>query len=281
MSICKNTPSVERTISPAAIARCASRALREELAAYPKPGLVSHVDNGSHPDMDAACFLNSIDCLEPFFERMAESGAQGCSLRALQKIGVAAEEAMWTATGGRNTHRGAIFCLGLLAAAAGRRENGGISSLGEIVENCWGRDLLLPDALPGISDGIAMCHRHGIAGARGEAKRGFPSVYGIGLPALRNTLPHAPRSVASVQVFFEILAHCEDTTLLKRGGADGLRYAREEASRFLDRGGVLRAGWETDALGIHRAFVARQLTAGGAADLLAATLFVHHLEELS
>ena len=256
-------------------------ALREELAVHPKPGLVSHVDKGSHPDMDAGCFLASIECLEPFFERMAAAGFMGCSLFELQKTGIAAEEAMLVATGGRNTHRGAIFCLGLLAAAAGRRGSGAFSpgtSLGEIARVCWGGDLLLPVDLPAMSDGIAMCHRHGISGVRGEAKSGFPSVYGIGLPALRKTIALAPPAAAGVQVFFELLACCEDTTLLKRGGGAGRQFARMEAGRFLARGGVFADGWESEAIGIHRAFIARNLTAGGVADLLAATYFVHFLE---
>ncbi len=275
------TPPAETQLSPATIARCASRSLREELAAYPKPGLVSHVDNGSHPDMDAECFLASIATLEPFFSQMAEAGASGCAFGALQKIGIAAEEAMWNATGGRNTHRGAIFCLGLLVAAAGWRGFSCDPSLGEIVADRWGGEMMLSGDLPAISDGIAMCQQYGIGGARAEAKRGFPSVYDTGLPALRHALRVVPLSAASVQVFFELLARCEDTTLLKRGGADGARFARDAALGFLGRGGVLRGGWEADAIDIHRAFVARHLTAGGSADLLAATLFLYHLEGLS
>ena len=266
---------------PAAIARRVSQALSEELTTYPKPGLVSCVDSGSHPDMDAACFLASIACLEPFFAKMAEAGANGGSLFELQQIGIAAEEAMLVVTGGRNTHRGAIFCMGLLAAAAGRRACGTFSSevsLGEIVRLCWGEDLLLPADLLAMSNGIAMCHRHGISGVRGEAKSGFPSVYAIGLPALREALSFAPLEVVKVQVFFELLARCEDTTLLKRGGAEGWRFARTESRRFVEAGGVRRHGWEADAIAIHHAFIARHLTAGGVADLLASTLFVHEME---
>ena len=257
-----------------AIARSVSSALREELAVYPKPGLVSHVDAGSHSDMDAGCFAASIACLEPFFVSMAEAGAAGCPLFQLQQIGIAAENAMRTATGGRNTHRGAIFCLGLLAAAAGWRGNGGVlpgSSLGEIVRICWGAEVLLPSELPAMSAGITMCHQYGISGVRGEAKGGFPSVYAVGLPALREALSFAPPPAAKVQVFFELLAVCEDTTLLRRGGAEGRRFARETARR--------QPGWEAEDIGIHRAFVARNLTAGGVADLLAATLFIHEQEE--
>jgi triphosphoribosyl-dephospho-CoA synthase len=268
---------MERRADPLRISQCASRALREELAAYPKPGLVSHVDHGSHPDMDAHCFLASIDCLEPFFASMAEAGAAGCSLFSLQQIGLAAEAAMLAATGGRNTHRGAIFSLGLLAAAAGRRVKEKIpATLGAIVAESWGGDL--PDDLPGTSDGLTMCRRHRISGARGEAKNGFPSVFATGLPAFRRTCGQTSRHDAGIQAFFEMLARCEDTTLLKRGGEEGWQYGREEAKRFLDAGGVLRAGWLADAAGIHHAFVARHLTAGGVADLLASTFFIDDLD---
>src|ERR1700733_3514756 len=108
-------------LPPALITRCAANALTEELATYPKPGLVSFVDQGSHPDMDAVCFLISIAAIKTFFGEMAEAGADGCRLLDLQRIGISAEESMLNATGGRNTHRGAIYCLGLLAAAAGKQ----------------------------------------------------------------------------------------------------------------------------------------------------------------
>lgn len=273
-------PAAGPKVSSAAIARSVSRALRLELETYPKPGLVSHVDNGSHPDMDAPCFLDSIACLEPFFMLLAEAGAEGCSLFRLQEIGIAAEAAMLSATGGRNTHRGAIFSLGLLAAAAGRRAGGDFSpgiSLGKIVAECWGGEMALPGELPCMSDGISMCHRHGVSGARGEAKKGFPSVYETGLPALG--IAGVDFSDACVQAFFELLAFCEDTTLLKRGGERGWNFARSEARRFLDAGGVLREGWKDEAVAIHHAFVERNLTAGGVADLLSATLFVHQMED--
>jgi len=67
-------------LTPASIARCAANALTEELATYPKPGLVSFVDRGSHPDMDAECFLASIEAIKPYFGEMAKAGATGCRL---------------------------------------------------------------------------------------------------------------------------------------------------------------------------------------------------------
>jgi triphosphoribosyl-dephospho-CoA synthase len=267
-------------LTPACITRCAANALTEELATYPKPGLVSFVDQGSHPDMDAECFLASIAAIKSFFGKMAEAGADGCRLLDLQRIGISAEERMLDATGGRNTHRGAIYCLGLLAAAAGKQmaeDNLLGLSLGGIVAESWGDEILLPDSLLQTSPGLEMCLRYKLGGVRGEAKRGFPSIFKAGLPALQAALNSTEREAARVQAFFAILQVCEDTTLLKRGGKPGWKYAQAQVRRFLCGGGVASPEWKILAEEIHYGFVARHLTAGGVADLLAATLFVNHL----
>ena len=75
-----------------------------------------------------------------------------------------------------------------------------------------------------------------------------------------------------------LIAHLEDTNLLHRGGREGFDFARAEAARFIAEGGVARAGWRGHAEALHRAFVARNLSPGGAADLLAMTLFVDAVE---
>jgi triphosphoribosyl-dephospho-CoA synthase len=267
-------------LTPAFIARCAENALTEELATYPKPGLVSFVDRGSHPDMDAECFLASIAAIKDFFGEMAEAGADGCRLLDLQRIGISAEESMLDATGGRNTHRGAIYCLGLLAAAAGQQMAAdhllGLP-LGRIVAESWGDEILLPDSLRQTSRGLEMCHRYQLGGVRGEAKNGFPSIFKAGLPAFQTALISTDREAARVHAFFAILEVCEDTTLLKRGGYSGWKYAQTQVRRFLDGGGVASPDWKILAEEIHCGFVSRDLTAGGAADLLAATLFINHL----
>ncbi len=188
-------------LTPASIARCAANALTEELATYPKPGLVSFVDRGGHPDMDAECFLASIEAIKPYFGEMAKAGATGCRLLDLQRIGVAAEESMLDATGGKNTHRGAIYCLGLLAAAAGKQMAGGDLlglPLGRIVAESWGEEILLPDALLQTSRGLAMCHRYKINGVRGEAKKGFPSIFSAGLPAFQTALSSTDLGISCI-----------------------------------------------------------------------------------
>ena len=105
---------------PAHVAATARASLMAELNTWPKPGLVSHVDQGSHSDMDAATFEASAAAIEPFFARLTEVGATNAGMPELRSIGVAAEQAMLAATRGINTHRGAIFGLGLICAAAGR-----------------------------------------------------------------------------------------------------------------------------------------------------------------
>lgn len=262
------------------IAALASNALLAELATYPKPGLVSPIDNGSHDDMDAAAFRASIAAIEPFFARLALDGGVGEPLAALRATGVEAEAAMLAATGGVNTHRGCIFALGLLCAAAGA----GAGDLARFVRDTWGE--ALAGERPGDgSHGAGAMRRFGVGGARGEAAAGFPAAVQVGLPALRegrrlssHLLPQAGEGRTRVHAFFALLAHVDDTNLLHRGGADGLAFARDAAERFMCEGGVGTSDWRERAVAIHRAFVARRLSPGGSADLLAVTLFLDAMQ---
>jgi triphosphoribosyl-dephospho-CoA synthase len=256
-------------------------ALREELEAWPKPGLVSPADPGAHDDMDAATFAASLRALRAFFPAAAHAGAAGAPFAELRALGVRAEARMLAATGGVNTHRGAIFALGLLAAAAGRLAAGGTApapaALREAVRRL-GRAARRELPAARASHGAAVARRHGVGGARGEAAAGFPHVFGVALPALEDALRRgAPRRAAVIEALVATIAVLPDTNLLWRGGAEGLAFARASAREFLRAGGVHRAGWEEHARSLHGAFVARRLSPGGSADLLAAALFVERL----
>ena len=280
-----------RTDLAARVAAVATAALLAELETWPKPGLVSHVDAGSHADMDAGTFRTSIAALQPFFADLAAAGARGAAMPELRAIGLAAERAMMTATGGVNTHRGAIFGLGVLCAAAGAAwadlavdgwDGRSLPSrLGAIVRQRWG-DAILRGPIPLHSHGALALLRHGAGGARAQAAAGFPQVLAVGLPALRlgRTLAPGDAEAARVQVFFALLRSVEDTNLLHRGGAQGLAFARRQASRFLAAGGVGQAGWRNRAAAAHRDFVVRRLSPGGCADLLASTMFLDGLSQL-
>ena len=223
------------------VANSAKAALLAELETWPKPGLVSHVDSGSHTDMDASTFKASATAIAPFYDRLTIAGAAGSGMDTLREIGVEAERAMMAATGGVNTHRGAIFGLGLICAAAGvvwsGTERAGLqwraNVLGATVRQRWGQ-AIMRGPIPLHSHGTNALRRFGAGGARAQAAGGFPHAIEVGLPALRlgrRLAPDDPEA-ARVQSFFAILASIEDTNLLYRGGAAGLRYAQEHGWRL-------------------------------------------------
>ena len=200
----------------------------------------------------------------------------------LRVIGIEAEAAMLEATGGINTHRGAIFGLGLLCAAAGARCSGTVDStapLGSVVARRWGKEILSgPVTLR--SHGLEARRRYGAGGARCQAADGFPSVYSIGLPALKQAAIMAPADAEAVRVHacFSLIAAVEDTNLLHRGGTAGLCFAQSAARSFLDRGSVSQRHWRVHARTVHEVFVQGRLSPGGSADLLAMSLFVQAIE---
>lgn len=267
-------------------------ALAREVALEGKPGLVTPSARGSHDDMDHGTFAASIEALSGYFGDCARLGACGCGFAALQARGRIAERAMFAATGGINTHKGAVFTLGLLAAAAGRR--GGVpgggaggrrsEGLGPTIATAWGAAILVAGAAPGAdtraTHGARLRQRHGLAGAREQAAAGFPVLFTTTLPALEAALAHgADTSAAGLHALVATIGVLDDTNLAHRGGLAGLRWAQREARRFLAAGSVFAPGWRRalDALG--RAFVARWLSPGGSADLLAAAWFVRALDD--
>jgi len=273
------TPQGDAAALAVTVAREAVRSLYRELALYPKPGLVSLVDNGSHDDMDASTFVRSLFSLRRYFLDIAVAGAHGADFDVLRRLGIEAEQRMLTATGGINTHRGAIFSLGLLCAAAGRAGAGtGARALRAALQDGWG-EALASHRGTGTSHGAAACARYAAAGAREQAAAGFPAVFELALPVLRRTLA-AGRGMrcARIDALFALMAELSDTNVYHRGGADGARIVRDTAMRFMARGGSAAPDWLQEAEAAHRIFMRHRLSPGGAADLLAATCFVHALD---
>ncbi|MEE3624449.1 triphosphoribosyl-dephospho-CoA synthase MdcB [Nitrospirillum sp. BR 11752] len=273
------TPYIRGT-DPRWIGCQATRALVLEVETWPKPGLVSHIDTGAHRDMNADLLRLSAWTLEPFFVALAEAGAADAGMDRLRQIGLAAERAMRQATGGVNTHRGAIFGLGLLSAAAGlataRPWQG---SLGALIAQRWGTEIT---ATPQETDshGGVVARRYRVGGAREEAAAGMPCVYDIARPALAEGRRLAPldEEAARVHACMALIAAVDDSNLLYRGGAEGLAFARDAARGFLREGGVGHPRWRWQAKAVHQDFVARNLSPGGCADLLAMALFTEMVE---
>ena len=255
------------------------RSLHAELVLAPKPGLVCPNDNGSHRDMTASTLYASLFSLRHYFQQIADEGRNRGSFAAMQALGIGAEARMMQATRGVNVHRGAIYALGLLVASAARvarrHEHIAPGAISETLRALWGNEIEA-SRRGTTSHGDVVAARYGSGGAREQAACGYPAVFQLALPALRSALEQGfGRRRALLQTLFVLIAELDDTNLLYRGGMAGLAFAQRTAARFLAAGGTSASGWEAEANAIRDAFVARNLSPGGAADLLAATWFVH------
>ena len=262
------------------VARLAVRSLHIELCLYPKPGLVSLVDNGSHDDMGALTFMRSLFSLRHYFKKICLAGLNDAPFARLKQLGIDAEAAMLKATRGINTHRGAIFSLGLLCATAGRARAQGTPLTPAALRACmlmrWGEELAMHAASSaGLSNGLRVAARYAASGAREEGALGLPSVFEIGVPALQASRARgASMTHARIDALFTLMAHISDSNVYHRAGPQGAQTVRTHAQRFIDLGGTANAGWHAQALASHQMFVRQRLSPGGAADLLAASCLV-------
>ncbi|MEQ9886321.1 triphosphoribosyl-dephospho-CoA synthase CitG [Pectobacterium zantedeschiae] len=261
-----------------------AHALTMEVMLTPKPGLVDRANNGSHRDMDVALFQTSIQAISPWFRRFTDAGYQHASvplaqlLSQVRPIGIACEQAMLSATKGVNTHKGGIFAFGLLCTAAGwlagRGESVTQRSLcGSVAAMC--HDLVrneLETCSGAATAGEHLYQRHGLTGARGEAASGFNTVCQYALPALQQAITAGMNDeTALLRTLLVLMAHNPDTNVVSRGGMDGLAFVQDYAQRLL--AGPL----EHQALiKMDEALIARNLSPGGSADLLALTWLLYH-----
>lgn len=240
----------------------AQRALLYEAVTTPKPGLVDCENSGSHTDMDLFSFMDSAAVLRPYFEDCARIA----DADALQFAGMQAEDEMFLFARA-NTHQGAIFSLGILCHAAGQcGENADVETIlrkaaevGQIYLN------RMTDHPSAHTD---QYRRYGLTGARGEAASGFRSVLEAGLPALERALK-AGHSLpeAGLHALLCLMAKVHDANIIRRGGMDAQQWVMEQAQNAS----------LSDLRGMNEAFVRRNLSPGGSADLLAVTYFLHFL----
>lgn len=264
------------------LAESAVSALLQELEAYPKPGLVSLRDAGAHTDMDFDLMRRSAQALLQPFTNIAAAGRHAAPFEAtLIPLGLAAEREMLATTGGVNTHRGAIFTLGMLVAASARSQS--ISApptaqgMRAVLTETWG-EALQAHASSDASDsshGALVRQTTGSGGARAEAARGFPHIFDTGLPVYQEALASGLDSnAARIQTLFALMEAAEDTNVIFRGGQDAAEFVQGSASKFLSAGGCRSKGWFARAEALHRKFIERNLSPGGCADLLSGTIFV-------
>ena len=273
-------------LSPDEIGRLAVSALLGEVWASPKPGLVDRENTGAHKDMTYQNFVDSARALQHCFTQCAQAGqhhSDDLPLLAarLRSIGLAGEAAMYQATGGVNTHKGAIFSMGILCAAAAAvslhqtEYDETLKSLQSTAASIAAE--LLADDSAEQTNGKRVLQETGTGGIRAEASSGFDTAFSVGLPSLITAL-EAGRNTndAMVYTLLRIIHATEDSNLVHRGGVEGMDFAKREARKLTEGGPAamnLTAVRETD-----RKFIEKNLSPGGSADLLALTLFLSFLK---
>ncbi|MBF0751611.1 MULTISPECIES: triphosphoribosyl-dephospho-CoA synthase CitG [unclassified Pasteurella] len=268
------------------------QALLQEARLSPKPGLVDALTNGAHQDMDLHTFEHSALALKPFFVDFVLKGIETAALPEnqvlshIRPIGLLAEQAMFRATQNINTHKGAIFSFGLICAAIGRlaklaysNPDGLIFSVETIcsLSAKFAQDLTkelehYPDHLP-ITAGVRLYRKYGLTGARGEAESGFQQIQML-LPLLDeyHQLDWEHRLLIAL---LHLMAENPDTNVVHRGGLEALQFVQQSAIDLLENQSLVldKTKLAQALLKFDSACIAKNLSPGGSADLLALSIF--------
>ncbi|MEE6179132.1 triphosphoribosyl-dephospho-CoA synthase [Mycobacterium sp. 050134] len=273
---------VHVTSTPLSLAGGAVAALIDEAALAPKPGLVDPRAMSAHDDMDMDTLNASARALGPIFAELAEMAqARAPDLRLRADVGAAGrrgEQQMLAATRGVNTHRGALWALGLLICGAVNADGAdGITEYGAELAR-------LPDPMLTAprehSHGAVAERRYHVSGARGEAQSGFPHVR-LALNVLRDARMAGLAPVqARLQALIELIARLDDTCLLYRGGIAGLTAMQQAARAVLAEGGPNTPRGARALAKMDRQARRGRLSPGGSGDLLAAAMFLDELTRL-
>ena len=267
----------------------ASQALLDEVSATPKPGLVDRNNSGSHRDMTPRTFEKSVAALRGFWQGCFLTGVRTAGLPAgeafslLRESGQEAEAGMLSATGGVNTHKGAIFTLGTVCAAIGRLWHPDVPCRDalRIAEVCAGLSCgAVSEDFAALARGSApktagerLYLSQGLRGIRGELAAGLPAVTQTGLPQLEAGLAGGMSlNDAGVLALLHLIARGEDSNMVKRGGPE---LAAQAARRVRDLLARTPSPSEEQILELDAAFIRQDLSPGGCADLLAVSYFLH------
>lgn len=275
------------------VAATAVKSLLYEVCVSPKPGLVDRFNTGSHSDMDIFTFINSATALTLYFRNITLAAYHnreipaGHLLAKVRYLGVAAEEHMYTATAGVNTHKGAIFSLGILCSAYGYSYDGSVfpsrceiaNLCAKIARTC---DTELDKAVErGIkTNGEAIYLQHQLKGARGEAAQGFPAVMQYALPQLvEKTALGWHINDAALLALFNVMAHIDDTNIIARSDYSTQQAVKRRlmnivAQPNLTAADVVACGHELD-----HDFRKKNISSGGAADLLSIALMLFFMND--
>ncbi len=266
----------------------AVQSLIDEARTTPKPGLVDGRNSGSHSDMNIITFIKSANALKSYFYECVKIGQSTKKLSLdevfakLRNEGILAEKTMFDATDGANTHKGAIYSLGVICGAVGRLWESEspipdtekiLSECKKLVKESTEKDFRKIDS---STAGGRFYLEHGFKGIRGEVADGFPSVSEISLPVFEKAIADGMlQNDAGVISLLNLIAEVNDTNLYKRGGMEGIEYAKREARALLSK---TPYPTREDIEALDDKFIEKNLSPGGCADLLAVTYFLNKIK---
>lgn len=295
------------------ISNIAKTSLLKEVLTTPKPGLVDQKNNGSHKDMSVDLFIKSAKALKPYFKACTKIGIETQvksseeTFNLLRNLGLNAEQDMYRSTSGINTHKGIIYSLGIICGAIGRlwtveepiAETKDILNMcKKIVKGSTEQDFA---NISPVTAGAKAYLNYGWRGIRGEVEDGFPSIFNVSLPILKNSIgDNKPifeknsvdmendekdrlRNIlsdkendAGVLALLHLMANIMDTCVYNRGGKEGVLYVQKAAKDLLQNNQITKCMVEE----IDLCFIKKNLSPGGAADLLAITYFLNDINSI-
>lgn len=280
---------VPPTTIPYIIAHLATQALQAELDTTPKPGLVDKDNNGAHRDMDYALMQRSIDTLHPYFVKLALLGCADAlpSHTAIRDAGIEAEKAMLSATNGVNTHKGALFSMGLAVVAAAHEERKIAANEEQILkERNGGEDVLVslqttikalaasfPDTngTHGSKAKLLSKGTTAIKGALDNAREGYEMLFAEWLPFYIERRKERDAHTLH-KTLLRIMCDLDDTNVIYRTDLAAAEEVKQEARALLDNFS------ETALKDMDRHYTTRNISPGGAADMLSLTIFIGSIQ---
>ena len=255
------------TTTPYLLAQLAENALREELDTTPKPGLVDKNDSGAHRDMDYETMSRGISALRPYFTELAVTAGAGLDAESVRKIGVEAEKAMLEATGGVNTHKGALFCIGLTVSAAASLIASG-EALNE--ENLQQNIKSIAERIPQATDthGAIVKRSYRVGGALDCALNGYSSLFNDWLPFYRSLKGDAFRNHRTL---LRIMSTLDDTNILHRTCPQTLERVKRLSAELCNNFSV------SDLKKLNLDFIRENISPGGSADMLSLTILINNI----
>lgn len=279
---------VPPTTIPYIIGHLASMALQAELDTTPKPGLVDRNDNGAHRDMDHALMQRSIQALHPYFVRLAQLGftdKQPCH-DEIVNIGIEAEREMFKATGGVNTHKGALFSIGLAAVALAGESFCRITQ----AEGCgtMAYNDVNSKQIQSLSNSIASLARlfpdtngtHGskakanniLKGALDNAREGYTQLFKAWLPFYIDRIAEGD-NYALHKTLLRIMCDLDDTNIVYRTSIETMKEVKTEARQMLDTSRNI-VNFEAALQAMNTDYIHRNISPGGSADMLSLVVFL-------